>query len=101
MLATWMARCGINCRIVDKRSTKIFSGQADGLQIRTLEILDSFGFADRIMKECNPIVEVWTNSLHSRRINLDRTLTNDSIVLHVGTRANAPTMMFRSINSEV
>ncbi|PBP28803.1 Thioredoxin-like protein [Diplocarpon rosae] len=38
MAATWMARCGIKTRIVDKRGTKIFSGQADGLQCRTLEV---------------------------------------------------------------
>ncbi|KAF2748808.1 phenol 2-monooxygenase [Sporormia fimetaria CBS 119925] len=56
-MATWMARCGINARIVDKRSTKIFAGQADGLQLRSLEILDSFGFADRALKEANHMLE--------------------------------------------
>lgn len=45
-------------RIVDKRGTKIFSGQADGLQCRTLEILDSFGFADRVWKESNHMLEI-------------------------------------------
>jgi 2-polyprenyl-6-methoxyphenol hydroxylase-like FAD-dependent oxidoreductase len=55
MLAAWMAHCGINARVVDKRSTKIFSGQADGLQIRSLEIL---GFADRVWKEANHMLEV-------------------------------------------
>ncbi|KAF7957348.1 hypothetical protein EAE96_002933 [Botrytis aclada] len=58
MAATWMARCGINARIVDKRDTKIFTGQADGLQCRTLEILDSFGFADRVWKESNHMLEI-------------------------------------------
>ncbi|KAL5383374.1 hypothetical protein DPSP01_006059 [Paraphaeosphaeria sporulosa] len=58
MLATWMARCGINARIVDKRSTKIFNGQADGLQSRSLEIFDSFGFADRALKEANHMLEM-------------------------------------------
>lgn len=61
MLATWMARCGINARIVDKRSTKIFNGQADGLQSRSLEIFDSFGFADRAWKEANHMLEVSTH----------------------------------------
>lgn len=60
MLAAWMARCGINARIVDKRSTKIFSGQADGLQLRSLEIFDSFGFCDRAWKEANHMIEVWS-----------------------------------------
>ncbi|KAA8622825.1 UbiH 2-polyprenyl-6-methoxyphenol hydroxylase [Pyrenophora tritici-repentis] len=57
MLATWMARCGINARIVDKRGTKIYAGQADGLQLRSLEIFDSFGFADRAWKEANHLIE--------------------------------------------
>ncbi|KAF2125226.1 hypothetical protein P153DRAFT_349644 [Dothidotthia symphoricarpi CBS 119687] len=58
MMAAWMARCGINARIVDKRGTKIFSGQADGLQCRSLEIFDSFGFADRAWKEANHMIEM-------------------------------------------
>jgi 2-polyprenyl-6-methoxyphenol hydroxylase-like FAD-dependent oxidoreductase len=61
MMATWMARCGINARVVDKRGTKIYSGQADGLQIRSLEIFDSFGFADRAWKEANHMNEVCQN----------------------------------------
>jgi 2-polyprenyl-6-methoxyphenol hydroxylase-like FAD-dependent oxidoreductase len=58
MMATWMAHIGINARIVDKRSTKIYAGQADGLQIRSLEIFDSFGFGDRAWKEANHMIEV-------------------------------------------
>lgn len=58
MLAAWMSRCGISTRIVDKRSSKIFAGQADGLQIRSLEIFDSFGFADRAWKEANHMIEM-------------------------------------------
>jgi len=65
MLATWMARCGINARIVDKRGTKIYAGQADGLQLRSLEIFDSFGFADRAWKEANHLIEVCYNPMGS------------------------------------
>ncbi|RLV90983.1 hypothetical protein JA1_004167 [Spathaspora sp. JA1] len=42
MCATWLARCGIPFRIIDKKEQKIFSGQADGLQSRSLEIFKSF-----------------------------------------------------------
>ncbi|KAK6465695.1 phenol 2-monooxygenase [Scheffersomyces coipomensis] len=42
MAATWLARAGVPFRIIDKRSDKIFSGQADGLQSRTLEVFQSF-----------------------------------------------------------
>lgn len=53
MAATWAARLGLNARIIDKRGTKVFNGQADGLNPRTQEIFDSFGFADRVWKESN------------------------------------------------
>ena len=58
MAATWAARCGILARVIDKRGTKIFNGQADGLQCRSLEIFDSFGFADRVLKEANHMLEI-------------------------------------------
>lgn len=58
MAVTWFARCGIKARVVDKRGTKIYNGQADGLQCRTLEILDSFEFADRAWKEGNHMLEI-------------------------------------------
>ncbi|OMP87688.1 Phenol 2-monooxygenase, partial [Diplodia seriata] len=60
--AAWMARCGINARIVDKRGTKIFAGQADGLQCRSLEMFDSFGFAHRAWREANHMLEVWPDT---------------------------------------
>ncbi|KAI1101462.1 putative phenol 2-monooxygenase [Jackrogersella minutella] len=58
MAACWMAHCGVTTRIVDKRNTKIFCGQADGLQCRSLEIFDSLGFADRAWKETNHLIEI-------------------------------------------
>ncbi|EXJ83569.1 phenol 2-monooxygenase [Capronia coronata CBS 617.96] len=58
MMANWMAHCGVNARIVDKRGTKVFNGQADGLQCRTLEILDSFGIAHRAWIEGNHMLEI-------------------------------------------
>lgn len=58
MAAAWMARFGLKTRIVDKRNTKIFCGQADGLNARSLEMLDSLGFGDRAWKETNHMIEV-------------------------------------------
>ncbi|KAK3312728.1 phenol 2-monooxygenase [Apodospora peruviana] len=51
MAALWLARLGINTKFIDKRSTKIFTGQADGLQPRVLEVFETFGFVDRALKE--------------------------------------------------
>ncbi|KAH7312924.1 FAD binding domain protein [Rhexocercosporidium sp. MPI-PUGE-AT-0058] len=93
MAATWMARSGIKTRIVDKRGTKIYSGQADGLQCRTLEIFDSFGFADRVWKESNHMLEIclWNPDSEGRIRRSDRipdTIPNISrfqqVVLHQG-----------------
>lgn len=53
MAAIWFAKLGINARIIDKRGTKIFAGQADGLQPRALEVFNSFGFAHRPAKEAS------------------------------------------------
>ncbi|KAI1124597.1 FAD binding domain-containing protein [Nemania abortiva] len=58
MLALWLSRLGLVTRIVDKRTDKVFSGQADGFQARTLEILDSFGIGERVWKEANRMFEV-------------------------------------------
>lgn len=68
MMATWLARCGVGARIVDKRGTKIFNGQADGLQCRTLEIFDSLGFAHRAWRESNHLLEIclWNPDEHGR-----------------------------------
>ncbi|KAJ5147146.1 hypothetical protein N7526_000498 [Penicillium atrosanguineum] len=57
MTAYWMARCGVRARIIDKKSTKVFTGQADGLRVRTLEIFDSIGFQHRVQHEGHVAVE--------------------------------------------
>ncbi|KAL1644193.1 hypothetical protein SLS58_004473 [Diplodia intermedia] len=49
--AYWMAQYGVNARIIDKRGTKIFNGQADGLRARSLELFDSMGFLPRVTLE--------------------------------------------------
>jgi phenol 2-monooxygenase len=58
MAATWFARTGVKARIIDKRSEKQFAGQADGLQSRTLEVFQSFGFGDRAIKESNHMLDL-------------------------------------------
>ncbi|CEJ89837.1 Putative FAD binding domain protein [[Torrubiella] hemipterigena] len=93
MMATWMAKCGINARIVDKRGTKIFNGQADGLQCRTLEIFDSLGFGHRAWIESNHMLEIclWNpdeNGVIRRSDRIPDTIPGISrfqqVVLHQG-----------------
>ncbi|KAL6792671.1 FAD binding domain-containing protein [Trichoderma sp. SZMC 28012] len=56
MCALWMARLGVNARVVEKRATPVAAGQADGIQSRTFEILDSFGL-DQIWRESTHVKE--------------------------------------------
>ncbi|KAI1100397.1 FAD binding domain-containing protein [Jackrogersella minutella] len=47
----WLARCGINFRILEKRPGALKIGQADGVQCRTVEIFESFGLSETLLKE--------------------------------------------------
>ncbi|KAL8973620.1 MAG: hypothetical protein Q9197_002146 [Variospora fuerteventurae] len=58
MAALWMARCGIKTRVIDKRDASVRAGHADGIQSRSLEILDSFDIVDRIWKESCHMAEM-------------------------------------------
>ena len=60
--ATWLARCGIRCKIVDSRSSPLEIGRADGVQTRTTEIFESFGLVEELLREGYHNVEVafWT-----------------------------------------
>ncbi|EGG02775.1 uncharacterized protein MELLADRAFT_109827 [Melampsora larici-populina 98AG31] len=59
MAATGLTKYGINnIRIIDKRSTKIYTGQADGLNPRTLEIFQALGIGSEIAHEMNTFGEV-------------------------------------------
>ncbi|KAH8801442.1 FAD binding domain protein [Xylogone sp. PMI_703] len=58
MLATWLGRYGVITRIVDKRQAGNYRGHADGLQSRTFEIFDSFGFGNKIWQTANRMSEM-------------------------------------------
>ena len=58
MAALWASRYGVHCRIIDKRPIEILKGQADGIQARSLEIFESFGFVERVERECHMSVEM-------------------------------------------
>jgi phenol 2-monooxygenase len=50
MAACWAAEFGLSARIIDEKADRVNTGHADGIQSRTLEIFDSFGFADTILE---------------------------------------------------
>ncbi|MCJ1416205.1 hypothetical protein MMC32_002540 [Xylographa parallela] len=56
--ATWLARCGVRCKIVDARLGPLAIGQADGAQVRSVEIFEAFGIADELLRVGYHNVEV-------------------------------------------
>lgn len=58
MAAVWMARAGIRTLVVDENSGPTEAGHADGLESRTIEILDSFGLGQKIWDESNHTIDI-------------------------------------------
>ncbi|AEO57248.1 hypothetical protein MYCTH_2303163 [Thermothelomyces thermophilus ATCC 42464] len=56
--AVWLARFGVNYRILERRDGPLKTGQADGVQTRTVEIFDSFGIAEELLREAYHVLEV-------------------------------------------
>jgi phenol 2-monooxygenase len=48
----------VTTRIIDKRAGRLEIGQADGIQARSVETFDAFGFAERIITEAYRITEM-------------------------------------------
>ncbi|WP_309069292.1 FAD-binding monooxygenase [Microbacterium sp.] len=49
---------GVSTRIIDRRPGRLAVGQADGIQARTVETFQAFGFANRIIDEAYRITEM-------------------------------------------
>ncbi|KAL4983049.1 FAD binding domain-containing protein [Aspergillus falconensis] len=50
MAACWASQYGMSTRVIDAKEHRTQTGHADGIHSRTLEILDSFGIVDPIMR---------------------------------------------------
>lgn len=55
--AAYLSRCGLSCKIIESSSGPLERGKADGVQCRTVEIFESFGLADQILKYAYHVVE--------------------------------------------
>ncbi len=60
----WLARNGISYRILERRPGMLAHGQADGVQVRTVEIFESFGISEDLLKEAYHVVEATFWSPH-------------------------------------
>lgn len=73
MLELLLARYGLSDEsllCIDAKSTTLKSGQADGLQPRTLETLKTLGLADEILSEGCQMWQVGFVLLHHWRLSL-------------------------------
>lgn len=61
--ATWLARRGVRCKILESRRGPLQLGQADGVQCRTVEIFQSFGLVEELLREAHHVLETtfWSN----------------------------------------
>ncbi|WP_209325616.1 FAD-binding monooxygenase [Brevibacterium renqingii] len=48
----------VNARMIEKRGSRLVIGQADGIQARSVETFQAFGFAEEIMREGYHITEM-------------------------------------------
>lgn len=65
--ATYLAKCGLRCTILESREGPLELGQADGVQCRTVEIFESFGLSEELLRESHHVLEVtfWSPPSHS------------------------------------
>ena len=62
MLSLYLSEIGVSHRVIDQRGTRALNGRADGFQVRTVEIWDSFGLADKLRTHGTRFAEwaLWT-----------------------------------------
>lgn len=57
--AAWLAICGIKSfKILERRDGPMEMGQADGVQCRTVEVFESFGISEELLREAYHVLEV-------------------------------------------
>ena len=73
--AVWLARYNLRCKILEQRSGPMEVGQADGVQCRTVEIFDSWGIAEELLRESYHVFEVdfWAADDDGRLVRTSRT----------------------------
>lgn len=73
--AVWLARLGINCKILEKSSGPMKMGQADGVQCRTVEVYESFGLSEDLLKTAYHVLEIafWTGDEKGNLVRTNRT----------------------------
>lgn len=56
--AIWLARFGIDFKVLERRDGPLDIGQADGVQCRTVEIFESLGISEPLLRESYHVMEI-------------------------------------------
>ena len=56
--AVWLAQSHIPFRMLERRGGPLTEGQADGVQCRTVEIYESLGVAEELLREAYHVMEL-------------------------------------------
>lgn len=72
--ATWLSRCGVKCKILEQRSGPEKVGRADGVQCRTVEVFESFGLSEELLRDAYHVLEVtfWSSTKEGNLIRTRR-----------------------------
>lgn len=84
--ATWLAIYNIPFKILESRAGPLEIGQADGVQVRTVEIYESFGLSEELLREAYHILEVcfWGHDENKGGIRRERrTLDTETGLSHL------------------
>lgn len=73
--ALWLARLGVDFRILERRDGALAVAQADGVQCRTVEIFDSFQISEELVREAYHVNELtfWNTDAASGRLTRQST----------------------------
>ncbi|ORY17091.1 putative phenol 2-monooxygenase [Clohesyomyces aquaticus] len=95
--ALWLSRYNIPFTILERRSEPLQIGQADGVQCRTVEIFESFGISEELLRESYHVLEVafWAPDARggiyreNRNLDTERGLSHMPHVILNQARMNA------------
>ncbi|PNP47912.1 hypothetical protein TGAMA5MH_00964 [Trichoderma gamsii] len=87
MASLYLSELGVNHRIIDKLGTRALNGRADGFQVRTVEIWDSFNMANLLENHGNHFREwvLWTGEKEISRQRVETSIGEEVSHKNTGT----------------
>lgn len=66
--AIWLAQAGVSFRFLEKNEGPLLIGQADGVACRTVEIFESFGISEELLREAYHVTELTFWSMRGNKL---------------------------------